>query len=74
MLEGGMEKTSPTLLKLHGSHNWRVKLGSSPPYSLDTYVHHEDWYRLESDMSINLEAIEDHLEPSTFRVFSFPSG
>ncbi|HEX6726348.1 MAG TPA: hypothetical protein VF078_03265, partial [Nitrospira sp.] len=35
---------SATLIhKLHGSTNWRTKLGFSRPYPIDALVHHENW-------------------------------
>ncbi|TKS62885.1 MAG: hypothetical protein EWM73_02021 [Nitrospira sp.] len=36
-------KSSTLLLKLHGSINWRIKLGYTRPYSIDSIVHHEEW-------------------------------
>ena len=31
------------LLKLHGSINWRVKLGYASPVAIDSITHHHDW-------------------------------
>ena len=31
------------LLKLHGSINWRARLGYPKPFALDAIVHHHDW-------------------------------
>lgn len=38
-----MDKTSMLLLKLHGSVNWRSKLGSRQPYNIDDILHYESW-------------------------------
>ena len=39
-----MDMTSMHLLKLHGSLNWRTKLGTASPYSVESVVHDEEWY------------------------------
>ena len=31
------------LLKLHGSLNWRARLGYTAPYALGAITHHQDW-------------------------------
>jgi len=36
-------KSSITLLKLHGSLNWRIKMGWARLHVLDAIVHHENW-------------------------------
>lgn len=59
------EKGNPAilLLKLHGSINWRVKRGSSHPYSIDAIVHHETW----SDSSkVDPQDIDLHIETEPF--------
>lgn len=59
--------TSMSLLKLHGSINWRIKLGFTSPYPLGAVVHHESWgthKRLESTD----QAIESHLSGDRFIV------
>ena len=43
------------LLKLHGSINWRPKLGYSSPVALDSIIHHHEW----SDHDLD----SHHLEP-----------
>ena len=43
------------LLKLHGSINWRPKLGYSSPVALDSITHHHDWSGYDLD--------SHHLEP-----------
>ena len=43
------------LLKLHGSINWRPKLGYSSPIALDSITHHHDWSGHDLD--------SHHLEP-----------
>ena len=39
-----MDVSSPLLLKLHGSVNWRPKRGSPRPYAIDAIVHHQRWF------------------------------
>ena len=43
------------LLKLHGSINWRPKLGYANPVALDSITHHHGWSGLDLD--------SHHLEP-----------
>jgi hypothetical protein len=63
------DKTSPLLLKLHGSVNWRIKRGSAQPYSVDAIVHDEKWFRPPPRREpLDLESIELHLEPNKFIV------
>lgn len=51
------------LLKLHGSINWRIKLGHYPPYSIDAIVHYEKWNPVKIQGNIiEDEIIESHLE------------
>jgi hypothetical protein len=52
-----------TLLKLHGSLNWRVKLGARPPCTIDALVHHEDWSRAAPRHGADQARIERHLTP-----------
>ena len=47
------------LLKLHGSINWRAKLGYTGPVALDAIAHHHDW----SGAARQYPTIGDHLEP-----------
>jgi hypothetical protein len=62
------DKTSPLLLKLHGSVNWRIKRGSAQPYSVDAIVHDEKWFNPPRRLPIDRESIELHLEPNEFVV------
>ncbi len=51
------------ILKLHGSINWRIKLGYYPPYSIDAIVHYEKWNPVVIEKrTIEDEIIESHLE------------
>ena len=51
------------LLKLHGSINWRPKLGSPEPHSLDSIVHHENWLSgFDDPRLLNVNDVEQHLE------------
>jgi len=56
------------LLKLHGSVNWRVALGSRPPYQTENLVHHETWTRSPVYPYPSLEDVEVQLEPSPVTV------
>lgn len=49
------------LLKLHGSVNWRARLGYGEPYALAAITHDETWGRDEP--SHLRPHIERHLEP-----------
>lgn len=57
-----------TLLKLHGSMNWRIKLGQHRPYPLESLVHHESWLESMSYPKPDLGEIEHYLEPEPFIV------
>lgn len=62
----GMDtKVHPQLLKLHGSVNWRIKLGYSSPLSADALVHSEKWF---PPSALQAEEIERHMEPGPFLV------
>lgn len=51
------------VLKLHGSINWRPKLGSPEPHSLDSVVHHEDWLSgFDNPKFLNVTDVEQHME------------
>ena len=51
--------TAPLLLKLHGSLNWRPKLGYANPVALDSITHHHGW----SDFGHHHVEVDRHLEP-----------
>ncbi len=60
---GYMDPTRTFVLKLHGSINWRSRLGEAAARSPTGILHHEDWYR-EPRFSPQLaNNIEPHLEP-----------
>ena len=46
------------LLKLHGSINWRPKLGYASPIAIDSIMHHEEW----PGVNLHYPWIADHLE------------
>ena len=52
------------LLKLHGSINWRPKLGYASPVAVDSITHHHDWGRA----SVGYPQIGGHLEPEPVMV------
>jgi hypothetical protein len=56
------------LLKLHGSLNWRFRLGAQPPYTIDALVHHEDWSATATPKNEDRAHIEGHLAPDPFLV------
>jgi hypothetical protein len=63
-----MDKTAMLLLKLHGSVNWRIKLGYAKPYSMDAIVHHEPWLPKPFGDVPQAGEIESHLKNDCFIV------
>lgn len=53
------------LLKLHGSINWRPKLGQTGRVPIDAVTHHENWSPLASASAQN---VAKHLEPQPLMV------
>ncbi|MEZ6136980.1 MAG: SIR2 family protein [Pirellulaceae bacterium] len=37
-------RDSLLLLKMHGSVNWRIPIGTARPYGIESIRHHESWY------------------------------
>jgi hypothetical protein len=64
------DKSSMSLLKLHGSANWRVLRGSNTPISINDIVHDEVWYQSGAQTGHKQDAsdIENHLESEPFIV------
>ena len=54
----------PLLLKLHGSVNWRPKLGYTSPVAIDSITHHQEWGYVSQDYQVG----SDHLEPEPVMV------
>ena len=52
------------LLKLHGSINWRPKLGYASPVAIDSITHHHDW----GGISLRYPKVGGHLEPEPVMV------
>ena len=52
------------LLKLHGSINWRPKLGYANPVAIDSITHHHDW----PGVSLRYPQVAGHLEPEPVMV------
>ena len=52
------------LLKLHGSVNWRAKLGYASPVAIDSITHHHEW----SDGFYVEPQVEGHVEPEPVMV------
>lgn len=67
-----MEETSMLLLKLHGSINWRIRLGAPPPYDVHSIIHFQSWYppkELWQKLNFPPEnLIERHLKDERFIV------
>jgi len=62
------DNSAMLLLKLHGSVNWRIRLGYSSHLSPDALVHSESWFpRLGVD-NPDAEELERHMEPSPFLI------
>lgn len=55
---------SPLLLKLHGSVNWRPKLGYASPVAIDSITHHQEW----GNIGRGYVEDSDHLEPEPVMV------
>ena len=57
------KKTPMSVLKLHGSINWRPRRGSSEPHMLDSITHHEKWSKQNLLERRRWSLMERHLEP-----------
>jgi hypothetical protein len=56
------------LLKLHGSVNWRARLGQPRPYTVDAILHHERWFVGYGGTTVELGDLEPFLEREPFFV------
>ena len=63
-VEAQMTASMLLLLKLHGSINWRPKLGYASPVAIDSIMHHQEWF----DFSLDDPQGSDHLEPEPVMV------
>ena len=52
------------LLKLHGSINWRPKLGNASPAAIDSITHHHEWFGADG----RNPQVADSLEPEPVMV------
>jgi hypothetical protein len=61
---GGLGAPDPSmlLLKLHGSLNWRLRLGAPSPAPLNTIVHFEKW-TYSNPSAESFKRIDRHLDP-----------
>jgi hypothetical protein len=53
------------LLKLHGSTNWRIPVGTRTPYGIDSVYHFEDWLA-SPKLSARRDTVERLLETTPF--------
>ena len=58
-LEGLETNSVLQLLKLHGSINWRPKLGYASPVAIDSITHHHEW----AGIGLRYPQVSGHLEP-----------
>jgi hypothetical protein len=65
---GYMDRTRTLLLKLHGSLNWRTRLGEGTLHGPEAILHHEDWVPSPRNAGRISHRIESHLEPDPFIV------
>jgi SIR2-like domain len=63
-----MDRPNTLLLKLHGSLNWRSRLGEGMPRGPAGILHHEKWFPLHLHAAPLADSIELHLEPDPFIV------
>lgn len=70
-----LDVTSLLILKLHGSLNWRIRKGFTPPYSVDAILHHEEWFQpqfggklIHEDVSRVKKLILNHIRHESFIV------
>lgn len=69
-----MDVTTMFLLKLHGSINWRIKMGASEILGPEDLVHKADWLEPPSHFEVTKttqkmdELMENHLKPEGFMV------
>lgn len=62
------ERGPSTLLKLHGSLNWRIKRGSTSPHVMDAFVHYETWVPPEDPSLAHSVFLDRHVELEPFIV------
>lgn len=63
-----MDMPFTLLLKLHGSVNWRTRLGARGQRNPDAILHHEEWLQAPTDTPQLIAQIAAHLEPDSFIV------
>lgn len=69
-----MDFTSMYLLKLHGSINWRIKLGAPEIFGPDNIVHKADWFPLKPQLPYEIsqeeidKLMENQLKPEGFMI------
>lgn len=65
---GFMDEIRSLVLKLHGSINWRSRLGEGTSRGPAGILHHEDWFDEPEPFHRPADRIESHLEPDPFIV------
>lgn len=63
-----MDRPRSLMLKLHGSINWRPRLGETTPRGPAGLVHHEKWFPPPPGIDHVADRIEAHMEPEPFIV------
>jgi hypothetical protein len=63
-----MDPTRSLVLKLHGSVNWRSRLGEGTPRGPAGILHHEDWFSERVPYKPTADRIESHWELDSFIV------
>lgn len=66
--ESQLTPSTLQLLKLHGSINWRPKLGYASPFAIDSITHDQDWYPDWQNYNSDYSHVSDHLEPEPVMV------
>jgi len=66
---GYMDQPGSLVLKLHGSVNWRSRLGEPTVRGPAAILHHEEWVHEPPGVDpLALDRVESHLEPQPFIV------
>lgn len=61
-----MDRCTSFVYKLHGSLNWRIKIGAKSPYTIDSLVHDEGWLMRYHSFELTDDDKSAHLEKHPF--------